>query len=142
MAHFRIALAAMVLVGSMAQAQQPSGHPNTPDAVDTTGWFADPDHYTQTDGAVIFSALCAGCHMPDGSGAIGAGAYPALAGNENLISADYPIYVILHGQKGMPVLGDMLDDEQVAAVVNYIRTNLGNDYTDEPATAERVKEAR
>lgn len=82
----------------------------------------------QTEGEAIYNAICSGCHMPDGSGAVGAGEYPALAGNSNLEVADYPIYLIIHGQKAMPPLGDYLDDAQVAAVVNYIRHNLGNDY--------------
>ena len=60
---------------------------------------------------------------------------------ENLESAGYPIYVILHGQKGMPPIGQMMTDEQVAAVVNYVRTHFGNDYKD-AATAEDVKDAR
>ncbi|MBB2974231.1 mono/diheme cytochrome c family protein [Mesorhizobium sp. RMAD-H1] len=35
----------------------------------------------------------------------------------------------------------MLTDEQVAAVVNYIRTQFGNNYKD-AAAAEDVKDAR
>lgn len=109
---------------------------------DTTGWFDDPAKLTQTDGETIYRAICAACHMPEGQGAVGAGMYPALASNEMLMGADYPVYVIIHGQKGMPALGDMLDDEQVAAVVNYIRTHFGNDYAEDPATAETVAAAR
>ncbi|NYS26891.1 cytochrome c [Rhodobacteraceae bacterium 2376] len=30
----------------------------------------------------------------------------------------------------MPRFGHMMSDEQVAAVTNYVRSNLGNDYTD------------
>lgn len=52
-----------------------------------------------------------------------------------------PVYVILHGQKGMPPVGSMMSDDQVAAVVNYVRTNFGNDYKD-PVTAEDVAGAR
>ncbi|MDO5643109.1 MAG: cytochrome c [Paracoccus sp. (in: a-proteobacteria)] len=85
----------------------------------------------QTEGAAIYHAICSGCHMPDGQGAIGAGAYPALAGNEMLEGPDYPIFMITHGQKAMPPLGDYLDDAQIAAVVNYIRHNLGNDFEGE-----------
>ena len=35
----------------------------------------------------------------------------------------------------------MMTDEQVAAVVNYVRTHFGNDYTD-PVTAQDVKSVR
>ena len=97
--------------------------------------------FTEKTGEELFSNICQACHMPAGEGAIGAGKYPALAKNENLESAGYPIYVILHGQKGMPPVGEMMSDEQVAAVVNYVRTHFGNDYKD-AATAEDVKDAR
>ncbi|MCZ0962340.1 c-type cytochrome [Paracoccus benzoatiresistens] len=109
---------------------------------DTAGWFEDPSKLTQTDGKAIYDALCAACHMPEGQGAVGAGLYPALAGNENLLAADYPVHVVTHGQKAMPPLGDLLDDAQVAAVVNYIRTSFGNGYAEDPATAESVAAAR
>ncbi|MFT3687822.1 c-type cytochrome [Paenirhodobacter sp.] len=109
---------------------------------DTTGWFADPERLTQTDGETIYRAVCAACHMPEGQGAVGAGHYPALAKNEMLAGADYPVHVITHGQKAMPPIGEMLDDAQVAAVVNYIRTHFGNNYTEDPATPESVAAAR
>ena len=41
----------------------------------------------------------------------------------------------------MPAVGRLMSDEQVAAVVNYIRTHFGNDYK-EPVTAEQVQKAR
>lgn len=97
--------------------------------------------YTSTDGEEIYNTLCAGCHMTDGSGAIGAGAYPALAENPNLEFASYPIYIIVNGQGGMPSLGQLLDDEQVAAVTSYIQSHLGNDY-DPDATPQLVAESR
>ena len=31
---------------------------------------------------------------------------------------------------GMPPLGELMTDEQVADVVNYVRTHFGNDYQD------------
>ncbi len=41
----------------------------------------------------------------------------------------------------MPPFGPMMNDEQVAAVVNYVRTHLGNDYKDAVSAAD-VKSAR
>ena len=79
--------------------------------------------------------------MPDGEGAVGAGKYPALAENENLEAAGYPIYLIIHGQKAMPPFGEVLDDGQIAAVVDYIRTHFGNNYTD-PVTLDDVTSSR
>jgi mono/diheme cytochrome c family protein len=81
-------------------------------------------------GQSIFTGLCQGCHMPDAKGAVGAGAYPALARDSKLQVAGYPVAVVTHGQKAMPPLGDYLNDQQVADVVNYIRGNFGNAYKD------------
>ncbi len=79
------------------------------------------------DGAAIYQHVCQGCHMPDGRGAVGAAAYPALAKNGKLADADYPITMVLNGHGDMPWFGAMLNDAQIAAVVSYIRTHLGND---------------
>ena len=41
----------------------------------------------------------------------------------------------------MPPFGNMLTDEQIAAVVNYVRTHFGNDFPD-AVTAADAKAAR
>jgi mono/diheme cytochrome c family protein len=92
-------------------------------------------------GQAIFTGVCQGCHMPDAKGAVGAGAYPALAHNPKLAEAGYPVSVIVHGQKAMPPLGGLLSDKQIADVVNYVRSHFGNDYKDK-VKAEDVKLAR
>jgi mono/diheme cytochrome c family protein len=81
-------------------------------------------------GAQIFTHICQGCHMPDGKGAVGAGHYPALAGNPKLASAAYPVVMVVNGRGAMPAFGDGLSDAQIAEVVNYVRTHFGNAYTD------------
>ena len=102
-----------------------------------------------TRGAEIYAQVCQGCHMPDGRGAVGAGSYPAFAGNANLASSRYMAVVILGGRRNMPafapehVIGPYfepvwLTDVQVANVINHIRTSFGNDYRD-PITAAEVK---
>jgi mono/diheme cytochrome c family protein len=95
----------------------------------------------QQGGEAIFKGVCQGCHMPDARGAVGAGAYPALAKNTKLEVAGYPVSVIIHGQKAMPAFGEAFDDRQIADVTNYIRTHFGNDYKD-PVTPEDVRSAR
>lgn len=80
------------------------------------------------DGAAVYRAACQVCHMPDGRGAVGAAAYPALAENARLESAPYAITLVLRGQRAMPGVGRFLTDAQVAAVVGYIRTGLGNGF--------------
>lgn len=97
--------------------------------------------FVEKTGEEIYANVCQGCHMPEGKGAVGAGVYPALANNKNLEAASYPIYVIINGSKGMPPVGLMMNDEQVAAVVNFVRTSFGNSYQDK-VTAKDAKEAR
>jgi mono/diheme cytochrome c family protein len=79
--------------------------------------------------------------MPDAEGAVGAGAYPALAHDKKLASALYPVYVVVKGRKDMPPLASYLSDVQIAAVVNYVRTHFGNQYAD-TISPEMVKAAR
>ena len=92
--------------------------------------------FIMQDGEAIFKNVCQGCHMPDAKGAVGAGAYPALAGNAKLEEAGYPVAIVVHGQKGMPPFGPFLNDAQVAAVVNYVRSHFGNHYSGKVTAAD------
>jgi len=49
--------------------------------------------------------------------------------------------MVIHGRRAMPPFGDMMNDAQIAAVVNYLRTHFGNNYTD-AVTAQDVSDAR
>lgn len=92
-------------------------------------------------GAELYANICQACHMPDGKGATGAGTYPSLAGDGNLARGSYPIYVVINGKRAMPPFGRMMSDEEIAAVVDYVRTHLGNTYAD-TVTAMDVAAAR
>ncbi|MGZ5920711.1 MAG: c-type cytochrome [Rhizomicrobium sp.] len=87
-------------------------------------------------GQAIFTGVCQGCHMPDAKGAVGAGMYPALAKDAKLESTGYPVAVVTHGQKAMPPMGDYMTDQQIADVVNYVRSNFGNKYKDTVSAAD------
>jgi mono/diheme cytochrome c family protein len=82
------------------------------------------------DGAGVYQHVCQGCHMPGGRGAQGAGAFPALANNINLSNPDYPVHMVLNGHGGMPWFNGTLTDEQIANVVNFVRTHFGNAYSE------------
>jgi mono/diheme cytochrome c family protein len=97
--------------------------------------------FGETTGEALYANICQACHMPNGNGATGAGTYPALAGNQNLAAAGYSVIVVLHGLRGMPPIGYFMTDDQVAAVVNYVRTHFGNNYPD-TVTAAEVNAAR
>ena len=101
-------------------------------------------------GAATYAHICQGCHMPLGQGAVGAGHYPALAGNPALVSWQYVALTVLNGKNGMPAFGRQndpgapppfrvvyLSDAQVAAVVNYVRSHLGNHWKG-TTTADQV----
>ena len=97
--------------------------------------------FVEMSGEELFVNVCRGCHMSDGKGAAGAGTYPSLAANKNLEAGGYPVHVVVNGQRGMPPFGAMMSDDQVAAVVNYLRTHFDNNYQD-AVTAEDVKIVR
>jgi|HubBroStandDraft_6_1064221.scaffolds.fasta_scaffold107919_2 mono/diheme cytochrome c family protein len=92
--------------------------------------------FEEQGGAALFSSVCAGCHQPDASGASGAADYPALTKNSNVASADYMERLLLNGQRGMPPVGQMMSDQQIADVINYVRTHFGNAYDDVVSAAD------
>lgn len=148
--HVPTALAASVLVAALAASAgaQTAGEAATasamagPAAGDADGAFVVGAKFSEPDGEKMFRRVCAGCHMPDAKGvSTGAGFYPALARNPKLAASGYPVYVVTHGMNGMPAVGQMMTDQQVADVVNYVRTNFGNRYRDK-VRPEEVKAAR
>ena len=124
---WRSAAVAIIFAGASASAA---------DTQSPDGSFMSSQRFMQRDGEVIYRTVCQGCHMPDAQGAVGAGAYPALANDPKLAEAGYPVEVVVNGSKGMPPLGRLLDDEQVAAVVNYLRSHFGNSYPDSVSPAD------
>jgi mono/diheme cytochrome c family protein len=103
--------------------------------------FSPGFRFAERGGESLYRNVCSACHMMDGKGASGAGKYPSLAGNSRLEAAGYPLHVVTNGLHGMPPLGAFMSDEQVAAVVTYVRTHFGNDYQD-AVTADDAKAAR
>jgi mono/diheme cytochrome c family protein len=97
--------------------------------------------YSEQTGEAIYKGICQGCHMPNAKGAVGAGMYPALAGDKKLGAKAYPVLVILKGQKAMPAFGPEFSDTQIANVVNYVRSNFGNSFPDS-VTPDEVKALR
>ena len=102
--------------------------------------FGNPNMFTEQGGEAIYRSVCAGCHMPDGRGASGAGTYPSLAGDPRLAGFRYAIGVVLKGRNAMPSFGYSLTNEQIAAVVHYIRTHFGNSFADAFTVADVAAE--
>ena len=108
-------LAVAVFIG-MLFLNSPTAPPATPAAaVEAAGGI---------DGGELYGKSCAGCHGGDGSGGIG----PRLAGS---VVAKFPdpaaqIAVVTDGRRGMPAFETRLTAEEIAAIVEYTRTVLGN----------------
>jgi mono/diheme cytochrome c family protein len=109
----------------------------TPPGKETTGVAVAENSLLMTLGKDIYAAQCASCHGAQGQGA--PPNYPPLAGNPSIQmqSAVNPIRMVLNGgyppgtprnpmPYGMPPFAQALTDDQVAAVVTYIRSSWGN----------------
>lgn len=87
-------------------------------------------------GATLYAAVCAACHQVDGKGLEGL-APPLLDSEWVLGPSDRPVKIVLHGVRGpiqvlgkthtgdMPPLG-ILPDEQIAAILTYVRRAWGH----------------
>jgi mono/diheme cytochrome c family protein len=117
----------------------PPAHPDTPQS-----WNYDPateqalnaSQY-RAAGSLNYVTYCAGCHRRDGRGA--APFIPALAGNPAVLDPD-PVSLInitLNGSAPVVVSGDpdfyrmasfrsLLDDQQIADIISFVRTAWGN----------------
>ena len=122
-----VALVALAVVASPVAADEAAAK----NAAMSHGW-----EFSEQGGADLFRNVCAACHQPDAQGAVGAGAYPPLAEDRDLASTEFMLTVLLRGRKGMPPVGGMMSDAQVADVINYVRTHFGNHYSDSISAAE------
>jgi mono/diheme cytochrome c family protein len=138
-AWLRAGIVLCVLIAAIALVDRPA-------QADTAG-ILDAATLITTDGREIFEQVCQGCHMQNGQGAVGAGHYPALAKDRTLASRQYMALTILAGRRNMPAFGvrhaigfggppATLSEDQIASVINYVRTHFGNRYTDSITAAE------
>lgn len=95
------------------------------------------DDPTMRAGQAVYVANCSACHGADGAGI--AGLFPPLKSSPSVLSVEPTslIRVIIEGAQSvatdraptgasMPAFGWKLGDDEVAAVVTYIRNNWGN----------------
>ena len=95
-------------------------------------------HIDGTPRTVIAAGLIIKNHLRGllltGKGAQGAGYYPPLADNSKMQSKYYIISVVVNGLRGMPSFHSMMSDEQIAAVTQYVHSDL-NKFTDKVTDA-------
>jgi mono/diheme cytochrome c family protein len=94
-------------------------------------------------GLEIYKNNCQACHQPDGRGQERVA--PSLIDSELALAAPgIPARILLNGKEGpvglMPPVGSVLSDEQIAAVLTYIRREWGQPGT--PVDAPTVKDIR
>ena len=103
------------------------------------------------DGARIYAATCAACHLATGLGT--EGKIPPLAGSEWVTGNETRLVrIVLHGLIGdvevqgevfngaMPTWGGAFSDEQIASVLSFVRRSWGNKSA--PVTPETVARVR
>lgn len=109
------------------------------------------DRGRPVDASAVYMMYCRACHQRDGKG--DGGRFPPLEKSE-WVNGDKTrlIDVVLNGLSGpitvrglpyeepMPAHGGFLNDEQVAEVLTYVRSNFGN--TSGPVTVEEVAAVR
>lgn len=113
---------------------------NDPSIAKWEAKFEGENAFITTDGKKLYHDSCAACHMHKGEGAYGAGYYPSLADNSKMESKYYIIDILINGFRGMPSFHGMMNDEQMAAVTQYIVNDLNG--FNEIVTAEDVAQLR
>lgn len=102
-------------------------------------------------GGAIYRDQCSACHGLDGKGV--AELFPSIA-DSSMVKSNDPttsIRIVLRGARsvgtssqptapGMPSYGRQLNDDEVAAVLTYMRNNWGSAAT--PVTSEQVSKVR
>jgi mono/diheme cytochrome c family protein/glucose/arabinose dehydrogenase len=120
-------------------AAQPKGRPLTPE-----------EQSRFEKGRGVYEATCIACHQPHGLGQEGLA--PPLVGSDWVKGSPHRLArIVLFGLRGpikvkgetfeldMPSLA-VLDDDQIAAVLTYVRRQWGHSF--EPVVTETVKKAR
>jgi len=124
---------------------QPGQTPNAEAAGQTT-------EKAQVSGATIYTSKCSVCHQANGQGM--PGVFPPLVKSEYVLGdPTIPVRIVLHGMQGpvevlgqtyhgaMPAWANQLNDDEIAAVVSYVRNELGGN-TAEPVDADFVAKLR
>jgi mono/diheme cytochrome c family protein len=102
-----------------------------------SGSHAAQSGFDSEKGRALYTTYCSSCHGVNGSGQ--PGTYPPLKGSGVVTKADATkhIHVVLDGLQGgsaggvqyalpMPAFGSILDDANIANIIDYERSSWGN----------------
>ncbi len=118
--------------------------PGKPGATVTTPLTADEQRRFEA-GREVYRSICQACHQPDGRGQDRVA--PSLVGSPLLFAAaGVPARILLNGKDGkiglMPPIGFVLDDEQIASVLTYVRREWGQTGAPvDPSSVKAIREA-
>ena len=89
----------------------------------------------EVNGERLFLENCAECHQEDGEGV--PNIYPSLADSELVLGSGADVaLVLIIGRGEMPSFNGVFSDEEMAYVVNYIRSVFSN--IDKPISAQTI----
>lgn len=89
----------------------------------------------EVNGERLFLENCAECHQEDGEGI--PNIYPSLADSELVLGSGADVaLVLIIGRGEMPSFNGVFSDEEMAYVVNYIRSFFSN--IDKPISAKTI----
>jgi len=118
--------------------------PGKPGAAAAVAPLTTEEQRRFTAGADVYKNVCQVCHQPDGRG-LDRVAAPLVGSPLALAAAaDIPARIVMNGKEGpiglMPPIGLTLTDDQIAAVLTYIRREWGQ--TGSPVDPATVKSVR
>lgn len=114
---------AVLVVALAAVAFLPNWSGRNADARNEAGTFWKTD--LQSRGERLYAQNCATCHGWSGEGI--EEVFPPLDGSRVVNSVETStIMMVLYGRGAMPGFNHILDNDELAAVVSYTRTNWGN----------------
>lgn len=129
--------------GTAAEAAPAATTANGGDVADAapTEWNMD---VAMSKGKQVYGANCVSCHMANGEGMAAAG-FPALKGSA-IATGDIAAHIdmVVHGSRqnaAMAAFGNILSNEELAAVITYERNAWGND-TGDLVSPSDIKAAR
>jgi mono/diheme cytochrome c family protein/glucose/arabinose dehydrogenase len=118
--------------------------PGKPAPVASVAPLTDDERSRFAAGAQLYKDICLGCHQADGRGREKLA--PDLVESQYVTAADpgAATRILLGGKEGqiglMPPLGAALSDEQIAALLTYVRREWG--HTASAVAADEVREIR
>ena len=91
--------------------------------------------HAEVNGERLFLENCAECHQEDGEGI--PNIYPSLADSELVLGSGADVaLVLIIGRGEMPSFNGVFSDEEMAYVVNYLRSVFSN--IDKPISAKTI----